>query len=347
MKIIKSEFIKPGTISCHAASILYYKNDRILSWFGGTAEGSCDTQVYIQVNDLAPWTLLKPSDYEDYGIFYQLPFWNPVLIAFGKELFIFFKQGKFCDCWTTFAAKLKTSKSSSPVEIQRLRMLPAGQCGPAKNRPLIDEETDLMICGASYETAYSWTSALEWFDPLQMEAKCTESRVTVNGEPGKKGIIQPALFWTEKEKHVAMVMRSDLGFLFATSWPGGRLVNTGIPNPNSSIDIIRHSSGRLFMAYNPKTYDRLPLVLQEIEEDSGRIIKLKGDPLPIETHLEAVPGVEVKHISVVYPIGILPKIIGLTAEASYPSLCESPEGKIECAYTYGRRIIKIATVEII
>jgi predicted neuraminidase len=347
MKLLGHKEIRPPTISCHAASLLYHRGDRILAWFGGTAEGSCDTQIYIQVNDLEPNKLLYSQDYEDYNLIYQLPFWNPVLCTFNKELLIFFKQGKFCDSWTTFAARLKIDKRTIPVEIKRMVMLQAGQCGPAKNRPIADPaDEDVLLCGASYETNYSWCSAIEEFDPLRMEIGLSRNRLTVDRNCGKKGLIQPALF-KRRNGGVGMVLRSDAGTVFASNWPEGKLVDTGIPNPNSSLDVLTHSNGRMYMAYNPRPYDRLPLVLQEIEEDEINIIRLVGAPMPIETKLEDVPGISLlKNMAVVYPHGIIPRIIGLTPEASYPSLCETPEGKIECAYTYGRRIIKIATIEV-
>jgi hypothetical protein len=347
VRLVDKKSIFPETTSCHAASILYHKGDRILSWFGGTAEGSCDTQIYIQVNDLDPWRLLGQQDYQDYNIFYQLPFWNPVLFTFNKELFIFFKQGKFCDSWTTFVARLKIDKRTIPVEIQRMTMLQAGLCGPAKNRPIVDPTNeDILLCGASYETNYSWCSAIEEFDPLQMEIDSVRNRIAVDRQCGRKGLIQPALFKL-KNDGVGMALRSDLGTVFYSNWPEGKLVDTGIPNPNSSLDILTHSNGKLYMAFNPRAYDRLPLVLQEIEENEITGIKLLGAPILIETHLEAVPGIELKkNVAIMYPHGLIPKNIGMTPEASYPSLCETPEGKIECAYTYGRRIIRIATIEV-
>ncbi|MHA1734526.1 MAG: exo-alpha-sialidase [Promethearchaeota archaeon] len=127
-----------------------------------------------------------------------------------------------------------------------------------------------------------------------------------------KGMIQPtvvqrgdgSLFCLNRTRNgwLAGMESRDGGHTWST--PG----KTPLPNPNSAVCMVRHSSGDLVLAYNPTREGRTPLSIAR-SSDGGRTWERLFD-------LRAVPG-----------------------SFSYPSLCETPDGLVHCSYTHDRRTI--------
>jgi predicted neuraminidase len=85
---------------------------------------------------------------------------------------------------------------------------------------------------------------------------------------------------------------------------------TGLPNPNSGIDLLRLQSGKLALAYNPSASQRTPLWVTIAGEDERW--------QPART-LEQGSG-----------------------EFSYPVLCQTQDGIVHLVYTYNRQHIQHA-----
>ena len=87
-------------------------------------------------------------------------------------------------------------------------------------------------------------------------------------------MIQPTLW--EDEKGLHMLVRTGVGSIYKSdSKDGGKTwckaYDTGMPNPNSGIDVVKLHNGILVLIMNPVSEnwgDRAPLVLM-YSEDSG------------------------------------------------------------------------------
>jgi predicted neuraminidase len=101
---------------------------------------------------------------------------------------------------------------------------------------------------------------------------------------------------------------------FSESFDRGRTwseaVRSGLPNPNSAVEVIKLKNGHWVLAYNDSQNKRTPLCLT-LSEDEGRTWIHKRN-------LEDAVG----------------------GRFSYPSLCQGPDGRIHISYTFRRRSIK-------
>lgn len=119
--------------------------------------------------------------------------------------------------------------------------------------------------------------------------------------------LQPALV-ARRDGSLLALMRGNGGFIWqAESCDNGFLwlpsPRADLPNPNSGLDLLRHSSGILVLACNDSAIRRSPLVVRASLDD-GRTW------LPPRVIAEAAVG-----------------------QLSYPTLAESPDGLIHLAYS--------------
>ena len=111
-------------------------------------------------------------------------------------------------------------------------------------------------------------------DPL-LKQKFLEGMYTVVKDSLTNGPIQPAL-WESTPGKVHALMRTPAGSLwrvdsddYGKTW--GDVYDTGIPNNNSGIDLVKLSSGRLVLILNPIAQNwgpRSPLTMM-ISDDNG------------------------------------------------------------------------------
>lgn len=322
MQVISREEIDPGTPSCHAATVEYLDGERVLAWFGGTMEGAPDVKLSLQWRGHT--VKLGPGAV-------PLPCWNPVLVTMAGRLLMFMKVGRYCDSWQTFLLELAPSLTGRTLVVRSSTPLPAGMNGPVKNRPIVDGNR--LICGSSVETYFRWTSYVEvaertargWSfrrsDPIPMGQKAGA---------GCPGLIQPAL-WRAADGSFYALMRcgGDNGHVWwsCAKEPLGEwapALPTGICNPSSGLAVLQ-AGGGTFLAHNASTLCRYPLVLREISADQTGV--RGGTPLELDTITETPD----------FPA---------TPEVSYPALAETPAGTAMVAYTYQRRKIKLAEVEL-
>jgi predicted neuraminidase len=332
MQILENDFITTPTISCHAGAITYFKGERLMSWFGGDVEGACNTDIYFQKQGQEP--IYLDVNWKSY------PAWNPVFVNMGKRLFLFFKVGKFCDSWQTFYIEYKEG-SFDPAT---LHILPAGCNGPVKTPPVVTGKSQ-VIFGSSAETWYNWTSYLEVFELKKDKFVFQERSQPITTPEDKKGLIQPSLISDNR----GMVHGFFRGSSSGRIWYGSDRNNFHslkplCPGPNSSVSAVwDKKTSHAYLACNTNMMDRLPLAILKVALDKdGPKIK---DTINVEVEIDYDKYERVEKM-VMHPSGPFNRIIGTTPEASYPYMILNPEGNLELVYTYGRRGLKKAIVQI-
>jgi predicted neuraminidase len=340
MEIIDRYFLPTKTRSVHAASMAFYKDHPIFSWFGGTKEGAGDVSIYL-------YNLNGEKDTITIGDNDIIPRWNPVLVNVKEKLFLFTKSGMFCDRWQTFVHNISnwTVGITNKEIVATASCLPAGLNGPVKTKPIIIR--DVMYCGSSVETMYDWASYIESYDiaysdlsylgrsnPMSLSEKKT---YIDHGGVTKKtlGIIQPTLWYDEKNDKMKAFFRSSkgLGWIYYSEthdedymlW-SDEPEPTNLQNPNSGIDIVC-CKNELYLAHNPSDKFRYPLVVSKIVQDEKD-----------KTIFNTIDTLEIRdNVSENNPF--------ITQELSYPYMVER-DGMLHLLYTYGRAMIEYVVVKI-
>ncbi len=222
-------------------------------------------------------------------------------------------------------------------------VLPAGLLGPAKNKPIILSNGDI-VCGASIESWRSWACWVEissdggrtWSkygpitapsfpvyehesdDPVSATWEATSGELVLPQDHA--GVIQPTV-WEYAPGRLKMLMRAtrrvgvvcaSLSDDYGRTWSPAVL--TSIPNPNSGLDAARLADGRIMLACNPTPEGRTPLSLL-VSEDNG-------ETWPRRRDVEKEPG-----------------------EYSYPSIIQAADGAVHVVYTYQRKQIRHLTLD--
>ena len=329
MKIKSRKFLPSTTRSVHAATIEWWKDHFVYSWFGGTQEGQSDVAIYIyNLNNKGETLAIGRGD--------QYPRWNPILFAFNDRLYLFEKIGMFCDRWQTVVHDI-TDWDITLNEMNALKngqFLPAGLNGPVKLRPVVYK--DRILCGSAHETFSDWTSYIEeyvvedgiWKNIGRSNPLFVKEKVFFIDSYGNKrrslGIIQPTL-WEDEGKMKAF---------FRSSWGLGNIyysemiemgkwtdpVKTNLLNNNSGVSAVNYND-KLYLAFNNSNKFRYPLVVSEIKNcESLENIKSEATLLINDKDEK-----------------------NMLMEFSYPYMIEH-DGCLHLCYTYNRQ--KIEHVEI-
>ena len=216
--------------------------------------------------------------------------------------------------------------------------LPAGLLGPSKNKPIILSNGDIL-CGTSAETWNSWSCWLErscdagvtWEKHGPICAPCGSDAAlppAVSHGAGIRslqpdnfaGVIQPAI-WEYAPGRLKMLMRATrrVGtYLPVNLGRHGLYLESGaateLENPNSGLDAVRLTDGRVVVVYNPSQSDRSPLAIA-LSEDNG-------ETWPYSRFLETEAG-----------------------EFSYPAIIQSADGILHVTYSCWRNHIQHVTLE--
>lgn len=332
MRIIDRKFLKTQTKTCHAASICFYKDKPVFSFFGSDiSEGAPDSAIYIQYDDKV--INIGKND--------QIPRWNPILFPCNNKLFLFIKIGIHCDRWNTMLYDL-TDIFEDNFNINKIKpqIVPAGINGPVKTKCI--EKNGLIYCGSSVESIIDWSSYIElWSYNQDSDSLIFVNRTSpltvdkrIYDDPwyGKRlslGIIQPSL-WTDKKDIMHAFFRSSRGLgKIYYSFSNNEMNDIWYPpkpthfeNPNSGMDTVYTKDGRLFLVYNPSDKNRFPLVIHELEDNMFTII----DELIV---MDKIPEDEVVN----------------SPELSYPYMIEHNNQLCLC-YTYGRKKIEQCVISI-
>lgn len=327
MNLTRTELMEPFTTESHASCICFHEGKRVVAWFGGVQEGM-QCGIFIQTEDLPVLHIPCPVSPPESTWVNSL--WNPILISHDKQLILMFKSGTFCDRWQTHVFSL--SVTSSGADLVWSQMLPAGLHGATKAKPIVLPDGTLL-CGSSTETHESWSCHVEKYvvEPDRLRIVGRSLPMAPNPQTYGKGIIQPAL-WNDGKGKLHMLCRSACGYLFQSeAWIDSSCwsppVCTTLENPNSGVDVLKHSNGKQYLAYNPSKTLRSPLMLAEFEINNHDV-KLNDQLLIGDTEMYRF------HTQ------------SRTKELSYPNLVEAPDGVIQMSYTNCRSIINVAHIQV-
>lgn len=325
---MEADLLPTGSAMCHGATIVEAPDGVLLAaWFGGTYEGHPDTAIWMARQDGDHWAAAeKVVDVPG------VPMFNPVFFADrDRTLWLFYKVGPNVPSWTGFYVQSRDSGRSWSAPV----MLPAGLIGPARNKPVLLSNGDIL-CGSSRETWQSWACWIEvssdggrtWqlrgplavppsplVDEVTISATWDPERAQLRLPEGFPGVIQPTV-WEYAPGRLKMLMRStkpvgvvctslsdDYGYTWSPVTP------TTIPNSNSALDAVLLRDGRVVVLCNPTVRGRTPLSLL-VSEDNGLT-------WPRRLDLETAAG-----------------------EYSYPALIQTGSGRLHAVYTYRRMAIK-------
>lgn len=261
----------------HASSILHLSNGEFLAtWFGGTRESTDDVGIWLVAGKPGNWT--APVEVAKIR---EDAHWNPVLSQSPSgKIFLFFKVGKKIPSWETWY-KTSDDNGKTWTDAKELVTGDKGGRGPVRNKAIVLADGK-WVAGASHEEG-KWDAFADISTDNGVTWKATPyvklDRTTFKG----KGIIQPSL-WESAPGKVHMLLRSTNGAIYRSDSEDGALTwspayHSGLPNPNSGIDLTKLSDGTLVLAYNPDTTDwgsRSPISLA-ISQDNGKTWPKKLD----------------------------------------------------------------------
>jgi predicted neuraminidase len=275
---------------CHASTLIRLDDGNYLvAWFGGTAESNDDVGIWLSRGRADRW-----SEPVEAAKVRNDAHWNPVLFQDGEGIiYLFFKVGKKIDRWETWLVTSSDNGKtwSAPAELVKGDR---GGRGPVRNKPIILSD-GTWLAGASIEnrelrkwdifTDRSTDKGKTWeatpFVPLD--------RTNFEGQ----GVIQPTL-WESTPGQVHLLARSTNGKIYRSdsndygkTWSA--LYDTGLPNPNSGIDLVKLTDGTLALVYNPdgRNWGPRNCLKVAVSHDNGKTwhdrLTLEQDPETDET----------------------------------------------------------------
>jgi len=265
--------------SGHASTLVTLPNGDVLcAWFGGSWEKGPDVAVWMARRTKDGWQ--KPYVVADTR---GVALWNPVLFTLlDGRIALYYKEGETISIWKTM---VKYSSDGGVTFGEATELVPGDMGngrGPVKNKPIL-LSNGAIAAPASFEGAL-WDSFVDLSTDggktWEMSGLVPLKRIGFNEvhivhdkrHCYGKGIIQPTL-WESEPGHVHMFTRSTSSAIFRSdSMDGGRTwccgYESGLPNNNSGVDIVKLPKGGLVLAWNPNgnhpNYykgSRTPLVL--------------------------------------------------------------------------------------
>lgn len=294
---------------CHASTLVETREGLLAAWFGGTAEGRNDVDIYTARWLEGHWSQPeRVADGSTPGDPQRHPCWNPVLFQPSQgPLLLFYKVGpRPFNWWGMVKTSLDQGRSWSAPH-----RLPDGFMGPVRAKPA-ELPDGTLLCGSSTEHA-GWQVQMETTrDPLGAWART----VPLN-RPEEWGAIQPTILPHSETKFQILCRSRQGAVLEAWSTDAGKtwtpLTRTALPNPSSGIDAVRLQDGRFVLIYNHARYGRDLLNLA---------ISHHGLRWSAAALLECEPG-----------------------EFSYPALIQSRDGMLHMTYTWQRKRLRHVVVD--
>ena len=312
--LIRSEFLfdKAPFPSCHASTIVETDSGLVAAWFGGTEEKARDVGIWLSRFDSGKWT--TPIEVAD-GVQAdgsRFPCWNPVLFAVNNgPLILFYKVGPDPEKWWGMK-KISTDNGKTWSSAERL---PEGILGPIKNKPVTLKDGTILAASSVENERDEWRIH---FERSTDGGKSWTRSPDVVAESAKIDAIQPSVFFHANDRLQA-VGRTRSGRIFEVwsddlgkTW--GKMTLTTLPNPDSGTDAVTLADNRQLLVYNSSLIARTPL--RVAISDHGKTWKSVLD-------LETTPG-----------------------EFSYPAVIQSRDGLIHVTYTWNRKQIKHAVIDL-
>ena len=282
--------------SCHASTLLRLENgDMLAAWFGGSLEANPDVAIWMARR---PYNAVSST-----GSGWQRPFvvadhwcvpqWNPTLFRRSDgRILLFYKDAKTVPEWKTM---IKYSDDGGKTFSESRQMMSGGLLdrGPAKNKCILLADGSIAAPGSiEPPDADIWDSFVDiskdggetWelgpFIPIRRTDKQARHFAYDPKRCYGKGLIQPTL-WESEPGHIHALMRSTSTAIYRSdSTDGGKTwccaYNTGLPNNNSGIDLVKLAGGEIVLVSNPVGtpvgFDwgpRTPLTLS-CSDDNGR-----------------------------------------------------------------------------
>lgn len=251
--------------SCHASTLLQLQDGTVLAaWFGGSWEKGSDVAIWTARRVEGVWEKPKKAA-DERGV----AMWNPVL--FQKKdgrILLFYKVGKLISAWKTWVMESGDGGQTFSEPRELVAGDESGGRGPVKNKPIrLSDGTVLAPASLEGEVWDAFADISEddcetWEKSAFVPLRRADYNLQMLHRPYDKhyiygkGVIQPTL-WQDKKGAVHMLLRSTSSRIFRSdSEDGGRTwctaYDTGLPNNNSGIDLVRMQDGTLVLVYNPR-----------------------------------------------------------------------------------------------
>lgn len=280
--------------SAHASTLLELEHGNVLvAWFGGSWEKGSDVAIWISRRMDGVWE--KPRAIAQVR---EIAMWNPVL--FQKEdgtIMLFYKVGSTISEWCTWIIESRDGAETFTTP-QELVLGDVGGRGPVKNKP-IRLADGTVLAPASLE-GNTWDSFVDiseddcktWERSALVPLRRSGFDIQMVDRPYDKhyiygkGVIQPTL-WQDEAGVVHMFLRTTSSRVFRSdSLDGGKTwctaYDTGLPNNNSGLDMVKLTSGAVALVYNPRENlpnyykgPRTPLVVSVSEDNGSTFTELK------------------------------------------------------------------------
>jgi predicted neuraminidase len=270
--------------TCHASALVRLANGDILAaWFGGSGEGNADVAIWMARRTTTGWQ--RPFVVADR---WGSPLWNPSLFRRSDgRILLFYKDAPTISQWKTMLKYSDDDGKTFSEARQLVNEIPLDR-GPVKNKCILLSNGSIAAPGSSEpEGVEIWDSFVDissdggetWERGAFIPVRRADSRARDFAPDLRrcygKGLIQPAL-WESLPGHIHALMRSTSASIFRSdSVDGGKTwscaYNTGLPNNNSGIDLVKLDTGELLLVSNPVGKDwgpRTPLTLS-CSDDNG------------------------------------------------------------------------------
>lgn len=304
--------------SCHAATIVEYPQGQLtVAFFGGEHENADDVCIWLSRKAMSD-TVWSPL--ENVAGDKTVACWNPVLYACEDgRMLLFYKVGKNVPSWV---GRVKTSYDGGKTWPEEYEF-PEGMVGAVKNKP-VRLPSGRVISPSSIELPKNLPGQ-KWFAHFELsddDAK-TWRKVGPVASADTINVIQPSII-LHKDGSIEALMRSKNSKVASCisrdggeTWSDIELID--FPNNNSGLDAVTLPDGRFAMVCNPvgdRHGVRYPLAVY-VSEDARNweeLVTLETEPCD--------------------------------AGYCYPSMIVGSDGALHIIYTWDRKLIRYARVEL-
>lgn len=305
----------------HVSSLTWLGDGKIACvWYGGSREGAMDVKIYFSIYDerTGVWSeekvvVSRESSTDELGR-YVRKVGNPVIFSDSEDrlwlLYVTITVGGWSGSSLNYKISYDHGKTWTPSK--KLILSPFFNLSNlVKNKPLLLDGGGFLL--PIYHEFVNKFPEMLMVIPDGDTVRYKKWRMGF-----KEGLLQPSLLALDEKRVVAYfrnggkgnrkyVMESisnDAGITWSEPLP------TTLPNPNSGLDAVQTTDGRVLVALNDSFKDRSRLALYLSKDDEMEWKKIKD--------LEDTPGMEF----------------------SYPSIIHTPDNTYHISYTYNRKNIK-------